>query len=357
MYNRRKQNFRRISMKKIIIMLSVLATLLFVVSCGSKEAAKPAEGKTEAKAPAGALKVGIVYSTGGKGDKSFNDSAFRGLERAQKELGITFSEYEPKDAGAESLNQLRQYAESGEYGLIIAVGFSMKDSLIAVAKEFPEQKFAIIDERVTDMPNVASLNFKEEEGSFLMGAVAAMMSKTNTIGFVGAIEVPLIKKFEAGFIQGAKYVKPDIKEIGIYVGGSNAFGDAAAGKAKAETLIQQKADVIYHAAGGTGLGVFQAAKEKGIYAIGVDSNQDNIAPGVILTSMMKNVDVAVFNLIKEVTGGTFKAQVYEFGIKENGVGATQFEFTKDKIGAENLKKLDEIKAKIVSGEIKVSPTK
>ncbi|MFZ1840956.1 MAG: BMP family ABC transporter substrate-binding protein [Leptotrichiaceae bacterium] len=344
-------------MKKIIIMLSVLATLLFVVSCGSKEAAKPAEGKTEAKASAGALKVGIVYSTGGKGDKSFNDSAFRGLERAQKELGITFSEYEPKDAGAESLNQLRQYAESGEYGLIIAVGFSMKDSLIAVAKEFPEQKFAIIDERVTDMPNVASLNFKEEEGSFLMGAVAAMMSKTNTIGFVGAIEVPLIKKFEAGFIQGAKYVKPDIKEIGIYVGGSNAFGDAAAGKAKAETLIQQKADVIYHAAGGTGLGVFQAAKEKGIYAIGVDSNQDNIAPGVILTSMMKNVDVAVFNLIKEGTGGTFKAQVYEFGIKENGVGATQFEFTKDKIGAENLKKLDEIKAKIVSGEIKVSPTK
>ena len=142
-------------MKKIIIMLSVLATLLFVVSCGSKEAAKPAEGKTEAKASAGALKVGIVYSTGGKGDKSFNDSAFRGLERAQKELGITFSEYEPKDAGAESLNQLRQYAESGEYGLIIAVGFSMKDSLIAVAKEFPEQKFAIIDERVTDMPNVA----------------------------------------------------------------------------------------------------------------------------------------------------------------------------------------------------------
>ena len=344
-------------MKKIIIMLSVLATLLFVVSCGSKEAAKPAEGKTEAKASAGALKVGIVYSTGGKGDKSFNDSAFRGLERAQKELGITFSEYEPKDAGAESLNQLRQYAESGEYGLIIAVGFSMKDSLIAVAKEFPEQKFAIIDERVTDMPNVASLNFKEEEGSFLMGAVAAMMSKTNTIGFVGAIEVPLIKKFEAGFIQGAKYVKPDIKEIGIYVGGSNAFGDAAAGKAKAETLIQQKADVIYHAAGGTGLGVFQAAKEKGIYAIGVDSNQDNIAPGVILTSMMKNVDVAVFNLIKEVTGGTFKAQIYEFGIKENGVGTTQFEFTKDKIGAENLKKLDEIKAKIVSGEIKVSPTK
>ena len=344
-------------MKKIIIMLSVLATLLFVVSCGSKEAAKPAEGKTATKAPAGALKVGIVYSTGGKGDKSFNDSAFRGLERAQKELGITFSEYEPKDAGAESLNQLRQYAESGEYGLIIAVGFSMKDSLIAVAKEFPEQKFAIIDERVTDMPNVASLNFKEEEGSFLMGAVAAMMSKTNTIGFVGAIEVPLIKKFEAGFIQGAKYVKQDIKEIGIYVGGSNAFGDAAAGKAKAETLIQQKADVIYHAAGGTGLGVFQAAKEKGIYAIGVDSNQDNIAPGVILTSMMKNVDVAVFNLIKEVTGGTFKAQVYEFGIKENGVGATQFEFTKDKIGAENLKKLDEIKAKIVSGEIKVSPTK
>lgn len=347
-------------MKKIIIMLSVLTTLLFLVSCGAKkEESKPAETKTEAKTEAKAegLKVGIVYSTGGKGDKSFNDSAFRGLERAQKELGITFSEYEPKDPSTEALNQLRQYAESGEYGLIIAVGFSMKDSLVAVAKEFPEQKFAIIDERVTDLPNVASLNFKEEEGSFLMGAVAAMMTKTNVVGFVGGVEVPLIQKFEAGFIQGAKYVKPDIKVLGVYVGGANGFNDTPAGKAKAETLIQQKADVIYHAAGATGLGVFQAAKEKGIYAIGVDSNQDSIEPGIILTSMVKNVDVAVFNLIKEITAGTFKAQVYEFGIKEGGVGTTQFEFTKDKIGAENLKKLDEIKAKIVSGEIKVSPTK
>ncbi len=341
-------------MKRIFTVLTVLTTFLLFVSCGGQKQDAKSGGSAGDKA---AMKVGIVYSTGGKGDKSFNDSAFRGLERAKTELGIEFSEYEPKDPGTEAMNQLRQYAESGEYELIIAVGFSMKDSLVTVAKEFPEQKFAIIDETVKDLPNVASLNFKEHEGSFLMGALAAMMSKTNVVGFVGGVEVPIIQRFDAGFIQGAKYVKPDIKVLSVYVGGANAFNDTPNGKSKAETLIQQKADVIYHAAGATGLGVFQAAKEKGVYAIGVDSNQDNVEPGVILTSMIKNVDVSVFELIKNVKEGSYKPQVYEFGLKENGVGTTNFEFTKDKIGAENIKKLDEIKAKIVSGEIKVSPTK
>ncbi len=340
-------------MKKLITVLSIMATLvLFVVACGSK----PAEGEQKSEGAGAAKKsVAIVYSTGGKGDKSFNDSAFRGLQQAQQELGITFKEYEPKDATAEAENVLRQFAESGEHDLIIGVGFTMKDAVTAVATAFPDQKFAIVDEEV-DLPNVASLKFKEHEGSFLVGALAAMMSKTNTVGFVGALESPVIQKFQAGFEQGAKYVNPNIKTLSVYLGGANPFNDPASAKAKTETLIQQGADVVYHAAGGSGNGMFQAVKEKGVFAIGVDSNQDDIIPGFVLTSMLKNVDTAVFNTIKSVLDGKFEAKVQEFGINENGVGTTDFKLTKDKIGEENIKKLEQIKEDIKAGKIQVKPT-
>jgi basic membrane protein A len=321
MYNRRKQNFRRISMKKIIIMLSVLATLLFVVSCGSKEAAKPAEGKTEAKASAGALKVGIVLSIGGLGDKSFNDSAYRGLENAKKDLGIEFKYVEPASP-SEDEGYLREYAEAG-YDLVIATGFLMKDATEKVAKDFPDVKFALIDE-VSTLPNVSSLVFAEDQGSFLVGALAAMMSKTGNVGFVGGMEIPLIQKFQKGYEMGAKYVNPNIKLGSLYTSGSNPFNDPVRGKENALSLIKQGADVVYHAAGGTGIGVIDAAKEAKIFAIGVDSNQDGIAPGVVLTSMIKNVDVAVFNTIKAVNEGAFVAGEQRFGIKENGVGTTEF---------------------------------
>ena len=272
-------------MKKILLVLTL--SLLFLVSCGKKTEEAPADGtaetKTETAAPASDMKVAIVYSTGGLGDDSFNDAAKRGLEEAKAKLGITYDEYEPKDPSAEAENQLRTYAESGQYSLIIATGFSMKDALLIVAKEFPDQKFAIIDERIEGQPNVASLSFKEHEGSFLAGALAAMMSKSDVIGYVGGAESPLIQKFEVGYVQGAKYVKPDIKVIVVYVGGTNAFNDPASAKVKAGALIDQGADVIYHASGASGSGVFQAAKDKGIYAIGVDSNQDALVKGTILT--------------------------------------------------------------------------
>lgn len=340
-------------MKKLVKILSIMATLVLFVACGGKKAA---EGEQAAAAPAAAAKkVAIVYSTGGKGDKSFNDSAFRGLEEAKAKLGIEFAEYEPKDASAEAKDQLAQYAGSGEYELVIGVGFTMKDSVEAVAKDFPNQKFAIIDEEV-NLPNVVSLKFKEHEGSFVVGALAAMMSKTGTVGFIGGMELPVIKKFEAGFVQGAKYVNPNIKTVSVYIGGASAFNDPDSARTKTETLIQQGADVVYHAAGGSGAGMFEAAKEKGIYAIGVDSNQDGIAPGIILTSMMKYVDVAVFNTVQAVLDGKFEGKVQEFGIKENGVGTTQFEFTKDKIGEENIKKLETIKQEIKDGKISVTPT-
>lgn len=340
-------------MKKLITVLSIMATLvLFVVACGSK----PAEGEQKTESAGAAKKsVAIVYSTGGKGDKSFNDSAFRGLQQAQKELGITFKEYEPKDTSAEAENALRQFAESGEHDLIIGVGFTMKDAVATVAAAFPDQKFAMVDDEV-DLPNVASLKFKEHEGSFLVGALAAMMSKTNTVGFVGGLESPVIQKFQAGFEQGAKYVNPNIKTLSVYLGGANPFNDPASAKAKTETLIQQGADVIYHAAGGSGNGMFQAVKEKGVFAIGVDSNQDDIIPGFVLTSMLKNVDAAIFNTVKSVLDGKFEAKVQEFGINENGVGTTDFKLTKDKIGEENIKKLEQIKEDIKAGKIQVKPT-
>ncbi len=345
-------------MKKVLLILTL--SVLFLMSCGKKETPaenKGGETKTETPRKGKKLKVAIVYSTGGLGDHSFNDAAQRGLEKAKAELGIEYVGYEPKDPTSEAEGQLRSYAESGEYDLVIATGFMMKDALLAVAKEFPDQKFAITDERIPELKNVASLTFKEHEGSFLAGALAAMMSKNNTVGFVGGAEAPLIQKFEAGYTQGAKYVKPDIKVSAVYIGGTNAFHDPASAKTRTEALISQGADVIYHAAGSSGQGMIQAAKDKGVYAIGVDSNQDDIAPGVVLTSMLKLVDVAVYNLIKEIQEDKFEGKVYEFGIKEGGVGLTDFKYSKDKIGEENIKKIDEIKQKIISGEIVVKSTK
>lgn len=347
-------------MKKIVTAFSIIAALFLFVAC---DGSKPAEGeqkkddmKTTAEKTDVKKSVAVVYSTGGKGDKSFNDAVFRGVEKAQKELGITFKEYEPKDPGAESKDALERFAETGEFDLIIGVGFTMKDSILAAANAYPDQKFAIIDENTNDTSNVASVMFKEYEGSFLVGALAAMMSKTGTVGFVGGLELPLIKRFQSGFEQGAKYINPDIKVLSVYIGGNSAFNDPASAKTKTETLIQQKADVVYHAAGGSGAGVFEGAKAKNVYAIGVDSNQDGLFPGTILTSMMKYVDVATFNLVKDTLEGKFPLQHQEFGVKEGYVGTTEFEFTRDKIGEENIKKLEQIKQDIKDGKIVVKPT-
>ena len=346
-------------MKRIVTLFSVIFALMLVVACGNKPATgeQVKDGKTSADSTNSKKAVAVVYSTGGKGDKSFNDATFRGLQKAQKELGITFKEYEPKDPATEAKNALTQFAESGEFDLIIAVGYTMKDSLVAVAQTFPDQKFAIIDETVNGLPNVASILFKEQEGSFLVGALAGMMDKTGTIGFVGANESELINRFYAGYEQGAKYIKPEIKVLPVYIGGNNAFNDQASAKAKTETLVQQGADIIYHAAGASGLGVFQAVKEKNIYGIGVDSDQDGLYPGTILTSMLKYVDNATFDVIKAAVDGKFEAKLQTFGIKENGVGTTNFEFTKDKIGEENLKKLEQIKQDIKDGKIVVKASR
>ena len=330
-------------MKKVLMLLAMLA-MVVLTACGSKKEAAEAPKTTEAKP----LKVGIVLSIGGLGDKSFNDSAYRGLEMAQKDLGIEFKYVEPASP-SEDEGYLREYAEAG-YDLIIATGFMMKDSAEKVAKDFPNVKFALIDE-VSTLPNVSSLVFAEDQGSFLVGALAAMMSKTGNVGFVGGMEIPLTQKFQKGYEMGAKYVNPSIKVGSLYTSGSNPFTDPVRGKENALSLIKQGADVVYHAPGGTGVGVIEAAKESKVFAIGVDSNQDSKAKGTVLTSMVKNVDIAVYNTIKAVKEGTFKAGEQRLGVAEGGVGTTDFEFTKDIIGAENIAKLEQIRKDIIDGKI------
>ncbi|OQY41326.1 MAG: BMP family ABC transporter substrate-binding protein [Fusobacteriia bacterium 4572_74] len=330
-------------MKKILILLTVVFAMLLTACGGKTEEVK----EVKADAP---LNVGIVLSTGGLGDKSFNDSAYRGLTMAEEQLGIKFKYVEPASP-SEDIQFLREFAEN-DYDLVIGVGFLMKDSVETVAKEHPNVKFAIIDE-VIDADNVTSLVFAEDEGSFLVGALAAMMSKTDTVGFVGGMEVPLIQKFERGYVQGAQYINPNIKITTLYTSGPNPFNDPVRGKENAIAEYNQGADVIFHAAGGTGTGVIEGAKEMGIYAIGVDSDQDYVAPGTVLTSMIKNVDQAVFATVKDVKEGTFKKGVNRFGVANNGVGISKLEYTKDIIGEKKIQKLKEIKQGIIDGSIKL----
>lgn len=294
------------------------------------------------------LKVGLVLSTGGLGDKSFNDSAYRGLEMAKKDLGIDFKYVEPKNS-LEDEEFLREYAEAG-YDFIIGVGFPMRDAIENVARDYPELKFAMID-NTTSEENVKNLLFRESEGSFLMGALAAMMSKNGVIGFVGGIDIPLINKFKDGYEEGAKYINPEIKVLSAYIGGTSAFSDPLKANEMATMQIKQGADVLYHAAGGSGLGVLEAAKDNGIYAIGVDSDQDDFVKGTVLTSMMKNVDIAVYNTVQSILNNEFTGGDFYYGLEEGGVGTTDFRNTKDIIGAEKIERLKLIIEKIKSKEI------
>lgn len=306
------------------------------------------------------IKVGLVFDVGGLGDKSFNDSAYAGLRRAQQELGVE-GEYREPGQGSQRGDHLRNFAR-GDKDLVIGVGFLFTDEITQAAEDFPKKKFACVDYTVTDeseLPeNLVALNFREEEGAFLVGAIAALKSKTGKIGFVGGVESPLIKKFEAGYTQGARHVRPDIEVKAAYAGVSDkAFQDPQKGKELANSMYDAGVDVIFHASGSTGLGVFKSAEEKGKWVIGVDADQSGDAhPGVIITSMLKNTDQAVFDVIKQVSEGRFKGGVQRLGLKEGGIGYVYNEKNKDLLGEEIHRKAEELKAKIISGEIKVATT-
>jgi basic membrane protein A len=305
------------------------------------------------------IKVGLVFDVGGLGDKSFNDSAHAGLVRAQKELGVD-AEYREPGEGAHREAHMRNFAK-GDADLILGIGFLFTDEITNMARDFPKKKFACVDYTVSAEPipaNLAALTFREEEGSFLVGAIAALKSRSGKIGFVGGVESPLIKKFEAGYTQGAKYVKPDIDVRAVYAGVSDtAFRDPQKGKELGGNLYESGCDIIYAAAGSTGLGVFKAAEERKKMAIGVDRDQtDDATPGTILTSMVKNTDEAVFDIIKDTVEGRFTGGEHALGLKEGGVGYVYNDKNKDLIGEDVRARVEELKQKIISGEIKVSKT-
>ena len=307
-------------------------------------------------APAAAYKVGLVFDVGGRGDKSFNDAAYRGLERAKKELKVATDYIEPSDA-ADRENALRQFA-SGDSDLIIGIGFIFTDDINPLAKAFPKKPFAGVDYALTPgkkpPANVAALKFREQESSFLGGVIAALASKSGVIGFVGGMDTPLIHKFEAGFKAGAAWANPKTKVLSAYAGVTpEAFKDPSKGKELALSQIGQGADVIYHASGSTGLGVFEAARDKHILAIGVDSDQYKDAPGYVLTSITKQVDQAVFDAVKSAKNGKPLKGVLEFGLKEKGVDYVYDEHNKALIPDAARKKAEQARKLIIAGKIKV----
>jgi basic membrane protein A len=337
------------------------ATLL-LAGCGGGgggTAGEPSPGAPAATAGGGgqALKVGLAYDIGGRGDQSFNDAAAAGLDRAKSELGVEIREVEATGGEPDSAKEerLRQLAEGG-FNPVIAVGFAYANPLKKVAAEIGETQFAIVDDASFQAPNVASLVFAEHEGSYVVGAAAALKSKKNSVGFVGGVQVPLIKKFEAGYRAGVEAAKPGTKVAVKYLSQPpdfKGFRDPAGGKTAAEGMFDAGADVVYHAAGGSGAGVFEAAKAAGGYAIGVDSDQYKTAPAsvrdVILTSMLKKVDVAVYDFIQSVQRGAFESGVTTYDLEAGGV---DYSTSGGKI--EDIQpQLEKLKQQVIDGTVTV----
>jgi basic membrane protein A len=294
----------------------------------------------------------VIFDMGGKFDKSFNEAAYNGAERFKNESGIQYLEFEVTNESQRD-QALRRMARRGA-NVVIAVGFSFATPLEQIAKEFPDTKFVIID-GVVEQPNVQSVVFKEHEGSFLVGMAAAMASKTGKVGFVGGMDIPLIRNFAHGYQQGVKYINPDA-EVFVNMTGTTpaAWNDPAKGAELAQSQFDRGADVVYAAAGGTGLGVLQAAADSGKLSIGVDSNQNYLHPGSVLTSMLKRVDVAVYNAFNDAKAGTLKTGTQNLGLAEEGVGYAIDDNNRALVTPEMEAKLEDAKAKIISGELEVT---
>lgn len=341
-------------MKQIWIGLGLSSIVLALAGCNGQETTEKLEsagtGATTSNAGSSGkpLSVGVVFDSGGRGDKSFNDSCWAGVQRAIKDFGIKESTVETKAEKDYEAN-LTAMAEKG-CDLVISVGINTKDAMTKVAPQFPETKFALIDADV-DAPNVRNLKFKEEEGSFMVGLIAGLMTKSGKVGFIGGMEIDLIKKFEAGYIAGVKTANPKAEVLPAKYTGD--WNNADYAKVAAMQLYGSGADIIFAAAGRAGLGMIKAAKEQGKFAIGVDSDQDGVEPGTVLTSMMKRVDEAVFQTIKDLHQGKFQSGTIIYDLKANGVGISDLSHTRDLIGTENLAKVDEWRSKVISGEIVV----
>ncbi len=321
--------------KALVAFLPIALCAAALAGCGRHHGARP-----------GQLTLGMVTDVGGLGDRSFNDSAYRGMLAARSTLGAyiqvlqsrSAADYQPNLSALTNLH----------FQMVYAIGFLMGLDLDQVARENPKQRYAIVDAVVAD-PNVVSITFREQDGSFLAGALAAMVSKAHHIAFLGGQDIPLIEKFEAGYTAGARQVDPKIVVDVKYAG---SFDDVAAGKELANVLYNDGADIIFTAAGKVGLGAIDAVKSRdGAYIIGVDSNQDALAPGKILTSMVKKVDVAVFDVARALEKGAPMSGHVVFGLKDGAIGLTDFAYTKNDVGSTNLARLRTIQAAIVSGKI------
>jgi basic membrane protein A len=296
-------------------------------------------------------KPAIVFDIGGKFDKSFNESMYNGSEKFKAETGVQYGEFEISNE-AQREQAIGNFADQG-YSPIIAAGFAQASAVEKVGKEYPELNFAIVD-MVVDLPNVQSIVFKEHEGSYLVGMLAAMASKTGKVGFVGGMDIPLIRKFACGYAQGVKAVNPDATIFQNMTGDTGAaWNDPVKGGEITKGQMSQGADVIYAAAGATGLGVLQAAADGGALSIGVDSNQNYLHPGKVLTSMLKRVDVAVYNVMMDGKNGAFKGGIKALGLAEDGVGYAMDENNKDLVTADMQAKVEAAKADIIAGKIMV----
>lgn len=297
------------------------------------------------------LKVGLVLDKGGKDDKSFNSSAYAGATKAQKDLKIDLKYVEATDNNA--IENLHRSFARKNFDLIIGIGFAQTDAVKKVAAQFPKIKFAIVDGEVK-AENVRALLFQEHEGSFLIGALAALKSKTGKIGFIGGMDIPLIRRFALGYEAGAKYINPKITVLQNFIGVTGeAWNNPPKAKELALSQFARDVDVTFVAAGASGSGAFDAAEEKKKFALGVDSNQNWMKPGVILSSMIKSVDVAVYDTIKLTQEGHFKGEVVRYGLNNKGVDYALDNHNEKLITSDIKAKLEDLKKKIIAGQIKV----
>ncbi|CDZ26222.1 BMP family protein [Neorhizobium galegae] len=304
-----------------------------------------------ATALAADIKPALVYGTGGKFDKSFNEAASVGAERFKKETGIEFRDFEPT-SDTQGEQAIRNFASRG-FNPVVAVSFAWTSAMEKVAAEFPDTKFVIVDS-VVKLKNVRSVLYKEEEGSYLVGLLAGMASKTGKVGFVGGMDIPLIRKFACGYVQGVKAAKPDAQVFQNMTGTTGAaWNDPVRGGELTKNQIDQGADIVYAAAGATGLGVLQTAADNKKLSIGVDSNQNHLHPGSVLTSMVKRVDLAVYNAFKDTKEDKFTAGILSLGVKEDGVAYALDDNNKALITPEMKTAVEKAKADIIAGTIKV----
>lgn len=345
-----------------IAMATLMGLSLVACSSGSTEGTKAESTEKAQESKDGAessaaeekkastdFKIGMVTDVGGVNDGSFNQSAWEGLQRAQKELGIQAKYLESK-TDADYIPNIETLIDD-DYDLIICIGYQLADALRTEAEANPDKKFAIVDDASIELDNVACLMFEQAQASYLVGYIAGKTTQTNTAGFVIGMATDVMNEFGYGYLAGVKDANPDAN---ILQNNVNSFADTGAGKTAANNMVANNADVIFHAAGGTGLGVIDACKEAGIWAIGVDSDQSKVAPKTILTSAMKRVDNAVYDEAKAVLDGEYKSGAKTYTLKDGGVDIAP---TTDNLSEELLKEVEDVKAKIVAGEIKVPNNK